>query len=264
MQYDDAQIGRVALFCERLPWDSEFFGYGVARLSAVFPLDAPLHRPVADYAPALEQLLDVARRRNIRYLLAQIDPRDSALLRAVGTLGFSLIETRFYHYGPVIVSELVERLPIRLATPDDIPSLARTARSCVNPFDRFHADPFIDAEAAGRLMEKWIKESVLGRMADLVLVPDMPEPTAFVTYRYHREHWARWKVKLVQGVLSAVSPELMGWMDKLAPEVNHVLHEVGAEYSFGSTQATNRAIIFFAQEAGARFGRCEHIFRIVL
>lgn len=255
---------QVAVLCQRLTWDSEFFGYGVAKLAGVFHTAAPVLRPEVDLRGAVEALLHHARQRDIRYLFAQVDPRDLALLRALGEAGFAVIETRFYHYGPVNLPEKQRPLPVRLARAEDIPSLAQAASQTINPYDRFHADPYVDATAAARLMERWVEQSVLGNLADLVIVPDAPAPGAFVTYRLHRDKWPRWGVNLVQGVLSAVAPEFMGWMGDLDPEMQSRLHALGAQWSFGSTQVTNRAIVWFAQEAGARFGRCEHVLRIIL
>jgi dTDP-4-amino-4,6-dideoxy-D-galactose acyltransferase len=257
-------VGPTAVFAERLPWDSEFFGYGVARMDGVFPLEPPLFRPTADYRPALHALLTAAKRRKIRYLTAFVEPRDLPTLRALGEEGFALIETRYFHHGKVAEPVLRERFPVRRARSEDVPSLAKTAREQVNLYDRFHADPFIDPQAAGRLMERWVEASVDGRMADLVVVPDVNTPTAFASYRYHREHWDRWGVRLVQGMLSAVSPESMGWLKSAAPEIQFHLASIGAEHSFGSTQATNQVILWHAQDAGARFGKCEHVFRKIL
>lgn len=254
----------IALLAERLPWDSEFFGYGVARINGVFPLEAPLARPGLDYHRAFQKLLKRMRKADIRYVTAQVDPRDLSLLRALGEAGFSLIETRYFHCGPVLEPVLGERLSVRRATEEDLPSLARAASQTINPYDRFHADPFVDPAAAARLMERWIGESIAGRMADVTIVPDVPEPSAFVTYRYHRENWARWKLNVVQGVLSAVSPEFVGWLGWLGPEVAYHLHRMGAQFACGSTQVTNASIIWLAQDGGSRFGKCQHVFRLVL
>jgi hypothetical protein len=62
----------VAVFAERLPWDSAFFGYEVARLQGVFPLGAGRYSHDADYQPAITALLDLARTRGIRYLVAMV------------------------------------------------------------------------------------------------------------------------------------------------------------------------------------------------
>lgn len=254
---------QLALLAERLPWDSQFFGHGVARLQGIFPLTPPLHQPFLELRKPLKMLLKEAAAKDIRYLFAHVDPRDLALLRAMGELGFVLIETRSFHHGPVSQPRFTERFPIRRAVLADMPSLTKTAEETINPYDRFHADPLIRPEDANRLMRAWVEQSILGRFADVTIVPDVPNPTAFVTYRYHQDKWSRWGVNLVQGVLSAVAPDSMGWMGKLGPEINHHLRGIGAEHSFGSTQVTNRSILWFAEEAGARFGRCEHIFRVI-
>jgi len=259
-----ADGGEIVVFAERLPWDSEFFGYGVARLNGIFPLSAPWHRPMADSRVAVEWLCEEAARRDVTYLFAVVDPRDLSTTRALGESGFALIETRFYHFGQIDQPVFTERLPVRKATENDIPSLAKAASGTVNIYDRFHADPFITEQDALRLMEKWVEQSVTGQLADVVIVPDVSEPGALVTYRYHRDKWDRWGLQLVQGVFSAVAPEFKGWMGKLGPEVNYHLLGVGARCSYGSTQVANRPIIWFAEEAGARFGKCEYIFRRIL
>lgn len=249
---------------ERLAWDSEFFGCGIAKLHYVFPASQPRCRWDADDRPALEGYLRECRRRGIAYVFAPVDPRDLPLLRALGELGFVLIETRYFHHGPIPVDPPRERLPVRRATENDLDSLIRAAAASTNPYDRFHADPFFRKEDIARLMARWVEESVAGRMADLVIVPDVPSPSAFVTYRYHRDRWDRWRVRLAQGVLSAVSPEFRGWMEKVDAEIFHHLHAVGVEHVYGSTQVTNTAILQFAENRNSRFGRCEHIFRLVL
>src|SRR5262245_22251185 len=86
---DDADVG---VFAERLPWDSEFFGYGVARLQGIIPLRSGGYRADADYTPAVDALTALARSRDIRYLFAVVDSRDLPTSRALTTRGFSLIE----------------------------------------------------------------------------------------------------------------------------------------------------------------------------
>ncbi len=256
----------LAVFAQRLPWDTQFFGYGVARLDGVFPLTPPLHRLADDYTEAVAHLCETARSRGIQYLFAQVDPRDLALLRALGRVGFTLLETRLhYHFSVQVVHYLrrPDHVPMswsqfRLATHEDIPSLSRVAREAVNPYDRFHADPFIRRSDVDRLMEEWVKQSVLGNFADLTVVPDVREPTAFITYRLHKKHWARWGLNLVQVVFSAVSPEMMGWFTVVGPELNNHLSSLGAQHCFGKTQ------MVLGLDGVTQFGKGEHVFRIIL
>src|SRR5689334_22646079 len=53
----------VVVLAERLPWDSDFFGYAVARLDGIYALDpAP---ESLDFRAAVEALLEVAASRGI-------------------------------------------------------------------------------------------------------------------------------------------------------------------------------------------------------
>lgn len=255
----------LAVFAQRLAWDSSFFGYGVARLDGVFPLEPCSQRQV-DYRDALAALLAQARSRGIRYMFATADPRDLALLRALGAHGFSLIETRLHYHYPLPGGQYV-RLPSHLTTgwgtfreavPEDIPSLSQVAREATNPYDRFHGDPFLSLTDVDRLMETWAAESVLHRFADLTVVPDVPQPRGFITFRYHKDKWPRWGVNLIQVVFSAAAPECLGWFAVVWPELSRFLRQQGAHYCFGKTQLT------LGLDQASLFGKGEHVLRLVL
>ncbi len=255
----------VVFFAELLPWDTDFFGYTVARLNAIFPLTPPFDCPQADYALAVRSFTEHLRAHGIRYLFTSVDPRDLASIRALCQAGFDLIETRAYYHINLRSYEYAHRFACRAATPEDIPSLGKAAQVMVNAYDRFHADPFISRESADRLMYKWVEQSISGGFADITLVPDAPQPTAFCTVRYHKSEWERWNLKLAQPILSAVSPEFQGWYLKLISEINyHLKDEIGAEQAYLITQVTNRAVIRVWEKLGYTFGKAEHVFRIVL
>ena len=166
----------LAVFCEVLPWDSEFFGKTVARLSAVSPLEPPFYDRDLEYGEAVNHVLELCQERGVRYLFAQVDPRDLALLRALDDHGFRLIETRAHYYMPLEDFAPADRFAARLAVPADVPSLARTASEMVNNFDRFHADPAIPKELADKLMARWVEASIEGGFSDGAIVPAVPTP----------------------------------------------------------------------------------------
>jgi hypothetical protein len=259
---------RFGIFAERLPWDTDFFGYPVIKLHAIVPLTAPMHHVQRNYTPALRVFLDMLRREHkaqgFQYVFAPVDPRDLPSLRALPETGFSLIETRCIYHRSLKALEQTERYPTRAATPDDLPGLCDAAEKMVNPFDRFHADPFISPQHADKLMRRWVEASVLEGFADVTIVPDAPNPTAFCTVRYHRDKWERWGLKLAQPVFSAVSPEFKGWYRKIISEISHHLVGVGAEHSFLITQITNGAVIHSWETLGYALGKGEHIFRMIL
>jgi len=250
---------------ERLAWDSEFFGRGMARLNAVLQpgQSAPLRTNVADSIEAVHLTLSKAREHGIEYVFCPVSPNDLPSIRVLGACGFDLIETRCHYHRPLDVPP-AQRYPTRLATPADVPSLALAARVMVNPFDRFHADPAVSEEDADRLMERWVDASINGGFADATIVPDVDAPEAFCTAKYHREHWAGWGRKLSQPVLSAVAPKHKGWYVKIISELDEHLRSIGAEHSFLITQITNNAVIRSWEKLGYGFGKGEHIFRKLL
>ena len=254
----------LAVFAEKLLWDTHFFGFGIGKLSGIFPLKAPFFRPSADYTDALRALIEKARQHDIRYLLAFVDPRDLATLRALGALGFCLIETRAYYHMDIRGYDYAERYRVRKAVPEDVEALGNAAREMVNLYDRFHADPFITSVDADRLMYKWVEASICDKFADVTIVPDAVKPTAFCTVRYHKDKWPKWKLKLAQPVFSAVSLEYRGWYRKIISEINYHLRDMGAEHSFLATQITNNPVIWVWESLGYRFGKGEYIFRLVL
>ena len=253
------------IIMEALPWDSEFFGMGMARLNAVLRPDRvpDLREDAVTGAQALALALAQAFERGFGYILAPTSPSDLYSMRVLSAAGFELLETRC-HYHRALRSAPAERYPVRLATADDVPSLAGTARTMVNPFDRFHADPAISSADADRMMERWMEASILHGFADATVVPDVEEPEAFCTAKYHREHWEGWRMKLAQPVLSAVSPRHKGWYVRIISELDEHLRGIGAEHSFLITQLTNNAVIRCWEKLGYQFGKGEHIFRKVL
>lgn len=255
--------GELAVFARRLPWDSQFFGYGVARLDGIFPL-FPLSG-FSDYSSPVKALLKQASDRGIKYLFATVAAEDLALIRALTEYRFALIETRAIYHMPLQDFEYPERYAVRAAQTADIAILQRTASETINSFDRFHADPFITHTEAARMMEEWVSASIERGFADTVLVPDVEHPAAFTTIRYHRDRWNAWgNYKMGQTVLTAVAPLFRGWHKKLVAETNWHLKSLGIDHAILPTQITNRAVIHNLEQLGYRFGRAEHIFRILL
>ncbi len=263
--YTCADGTRRWVLMERLAWDSEFFGRGMARLNTVLEPGVPaaLRSDVTNSIGSVLAALDEARVRGIDYIFCPVSPNDLPTIRVLSACGFDLIETRCHYHRPLVNSP-THRHATRLATAKDIPFLALAAQIMVNPFDRFHADPAIPEVDANRLMKRWVEASITGGFADATLVPDVDQPEAFCTAKYHREHWSGWGVKLAQPVLSAVAPRHKGWYVKIISELDEHLRSMGAEHSFLVTQITNNAVIRSWEKLGYGFGKGEHIFRKLL
>lgn len=257
---------KVLLFAEKLKWDSDFFGFGIARLNCVIPLvdNSKDFTHDLDYSAALLSLFQKAKDKGIKYLWVAVNTKDLQLLRAINKTDFSLIETRAYYHMRLKDFQVEKRFSVRAANETDIPNLKRVAREMVNPYDRFQADLYLDRQDVDRLMEKWVEASIAEGFADITIVPDVPNPAAFCTVKYHKDKWPDWKLNLAQPVFSAVSSEAKGWYYKIISEINCHLIDIGVQHSYLATQVTNNQVIHVWEKLGYRYGKAEHIFRIIL
>jgi hypothetical protein len=257
--------GPELAFCaERLPWDSAFFGYEVAKLHGVYPLPPGIFRLAADYGPAVTAFVGFARARGIRYLFAAIDARDLPTIRALSSAGFAVIETRCYYHRSLHDFDSGRRFRCRLATASDVESVSAIARRSVNAYDRFHADPYINPGDADRLMESWVRASILGGFADAVFIPDRPPADAVAAVRFHRDKWLMWGTSIAQLTFGAGFPRGSNSFGMVFSEVNQLLKESGVAHCFLGTQIANQPIIRTMEHFGYRLGRGEHVLRLLL
>lgn len=264
----DLRMGRpvetgtfLAILGELLPWDSRFFGYKVARIDQIL---ASPQVSIEVIKSGLREYAAWAQGHGVRYLFARVDASEVAAIQGLCLAGYTLIETRHTYHCP-LADYAHERYAVREATAADLPRLQETARIMVNPYDRFHADPFIDPNAADALMEQWVKASLLEGFADRVIVPDVAEPEALATVRTFKKQWPAWGRKMGQLTFGAVQPSFRGWYSKLISEANYWLRDTaGADICLFTTQAANHAAIRSVEKLGFRFGKCEHIFRVIL
>ena len=256
--------GSTAVLGAILPWDTKFFGFTVARLDAVLPLADPGYQVLADLQPAVAALIARALDLKVRYLFAPVDARDMGLARALTSKGFALIESRLYSHRSLADFSPRHRHDARLATADDVEPLADVAATMVNAYDRFHSDPLLVGDQADRLMREWVAASLRGGFADATMVPNVPQPGAFLTIKHHREKWPRWGLAIGQAPFGAVSPAFKGWYVRLISEICLHLREIGAEHFYMATQATNNAVVHGWEQLGLRYGKNELILRIAL
>ena len=254
----------VAVCAERLPWDSEFFGYGVARLNGILPLKKDGYCADADYTPAIDALTALAKDRGIRYLFAVVDARDLPTTRALTSRGFALIETRMHYQLSLRNYEHARRFRCRLATEADVPSLTELARVVENPFDRFHADPFITRDQIVRLMETWVRASLLHGYADATFITDSASPDALCTVKYHLDKAEAWTTSIAQLVLAMASPPGGNGFLGVISELNYYLKGLGIDHVVYSTQITNRSIARVGDHLGFKYARGEYVFRVLL
>jgi dTDP-4-amino-4,6-dideoxy-D-galactose acyltransferase len=256
--------GRIfKVIIKKLEWDSNFFGFNVAKiLDIITPNNEELN--LQESCEIIAKLVEHVKEQSVKYLLWQIDTRATSLTQSVSELGFCLIETRLHYYTNLLEFNYPDRYDTRLAKENDIPYLSETAVKMVNIYDRFHADSFIKKELADKLMAKWVEASILKNFADATLVPNDNEPKAFCTVKFHKDKWQYWKKKISQPVFSAVGKEFRGWYKKIISELNYLMKEEGAEFSFLITQASNKAVIHTWETLGYKYGKTENVFRKII
>lgn len=138
---------------EQLEWDSNFFGWPIARFVA----------PRAQ-APELDQALEECQARGIELLYFLAELSSPATLAAACARGFSLVDVRVeldVSISSSVASPAGTATKIHEAGPKDLAELRDlAARSHVD--SRFYADPRIPRERCDALYAAWIERSVAG------------------------------------------------------------------------------------------------------
>lgn len=154
--------------CERLGWDSEFFGISVGRVT------------VPRLTPELvEAIADWVRCERIDCLYFLCDPtclRSSPLAERAG---FRLTDVRVtLKLG--VAPHVAPHPAVRLAIPGDADALATIAR--VSHTDsRFYFDGHFPVERCDALYEAWIRRSLAGWAAAVFVAEDHGRPAGYVT-----------------------------------------------------------------------------------
>ena len=147
---------------EILSWDSDVFGFPVARVSA------------ADHRSDLVNILQDARRNGVR--LAYLLTEDDRVARAASDAGGTMVSERVTFVRPLTSADaqresppgdagVVEKWPGTAPTPEFL-ELAREA----GLHSRFRIDPGIPAGVFERIYDAWITNSLNRTIADEVLV----------------------------------------------------------------------------------------------
>jgi len=146
-----------------LEWDTDFFGFAVARIT-----------PYRLTASELESILALLKKRNVSLAYWASDPSDSQSHRSAKLSGGFLADKKITYgmnlrnvpdarlpAGEISIEEYLEPLPDAA-----LESLALES----GVFSRFNADPKISKEQFESLYKLWILNSVSKKFADAVFV----------------------------------------------------------------------------------------------
>ena len=173
----------------QLMWDSEQLGLSAARVEHLSATGSytEQHRIKETL---LNQVLDEAQRRGVRYLQARVDASDLSGLHVLEEAGFITVDGILTYAKEPARHEPAppsHNFRIRLATSDDATSAADLARTAFS-YDRFHSDPSVKPERADELHAAWVRNSCEGRAADAVLLAEDEEGLlGFVTCKLQQD-----------------------------------------------------------------------------
>jgi len=151
--------------CQFLRWDTEFFGYRIAR--------------VIGHKINLQQLKAILKwceNHKIECLYFLADPDDAETVMLAEDYGFRLVDIRvtlecnLKYRQAALINDLAETVHMRSSRPSDIPTLRAIARTVYSD-SRFYFDPCFPKEACDALYETWIQRSCEG-YADIVFVAE--------------------------------------------------------------------------------------------
>lgn len=157
-----------------LPWDSELFGFSIARVIGT---------------PDAAALSELACASGVRCAYWTCSAQDAEAVRAAELSGFRLVDIRVTLDAPidsvvrnVETSARRDDVAIDAARSDDVEDLRPIAAE-LSTFSRFACDPAFGIVQARRLYDRWIEVSLAGRADLFVVARDHERILGFITCR---------------------------------------------------------------------------------
>jgi GNAT superfamily N-acetyltransferase len=198
-----------ACVLEALPWDSELYGLGMAKLEWALA-DAAAEAQRAAAAALLGQLVPAARQQRIGHLAARTFAGDYGLGQALEAQGFRFVDTT------VTLTRFVDGSPrhstpagIRLAKKGDIRALQDVAAGALVD-GRVDHDPGFPQRLNRELYRRWVANACRGRSEVVLVYPAAGRPVGFVCCNVDRRASASLAVPLGFVDLLAVAPSMQG------------------------------------------------------
>jgi dTDP-4-amino-4,6-dideoxy-D-galactose acyltransferase len=148
--------------CEKLDWDTEFFGFGVGKVTTDHV-----------YPETLDAIDDFCLENDIRVVFYLAESNNVQAVHNAEDAGYRLVDNR------TTLDRELDRIPTmvdspadyRSSTKEDITILRDIARD-VFVYDRFHADPNFDDDLADEMRATWI-ENMCGELGDRVIIAEV-------------------------------------------------------------------------------------------
>lgn len=217
--------------CERLAWDSEFFGCAIAR---VIIRDG--------VKPCFEAVLDWCENETIACAYLLTPASDIETIRAAEDRGFRLTDIRVT-LGRKIADYVPADVDVRAALREDVRALAALARIS-HTDSRFYADVRFPRRRCDDLYAVWIEKSCNGYAQAVFVVEYEGKPAGYVTCHHDGQTG---NIGLI-----AVDPSAQGrgYGTKLVNAAVGFFQEQGAEGVTVVTQGRNLAALRMYERSG--------------
>lgn len=257
--HSSSASAEVQWLLQQLAWDSDYFGTPTYRLFTGLFAARAATAGLVEAAKVLRQQL--ADRHEVFYAFGVIPAEDVRLLQALTGAGWRLVETRLTYYREHLSDFDYPRYPVRMTEVREAAHIGRVAATARNDCDRYHADTWFGQARADAYLACYAESTVAAGLADVVLVPDVPElpVDSFLAIKDLVIDTAGLETRLSRVLLTAVGPTNRGWHLKLVAETIHRAQALGHESVLMTTQATNHAVFRTCEKLGFRLGATSHV-----
>jgi ribosomal protein S18 acetylase RimI-like enzyme len=205
------------VICAPLSWESPLLGKSMWAIKHI-----GLASGLVDVSSVATRLVaEMVRRvadRDADFLLCRAIPSDTAIIHALESTGFLLMDTlvnfvfdRRARGSNGRQQQIPEGFVLRLATTSDIEPLAAVAHaSFASHFGRFHADPRIGHDAATRIYQEWIRSCVNGWADWIVVAVHGDRIAGYSVWKKPSALDARHGIRLGHYSIGAVHPDFFG------------------------------------------------------
>lgn len=227
--------------CELLPWDTEFFGFRIARVHG--------DTLTPEKAAQVEEWCGRNRIQGLYFLSRSDNP---ATIRAAEQHGFQLMDVRLAFelaldgQSKPMYAPRSDSARIRVSRPDDVSAL-RAVAAAAHRDSRFFADPHFSPEQAEGLYSTWITLDCQGRAA-IVFVAALPNDVAVGYISCYVDPRSREGAIGLIGVSASVRGRGIG--QSLVDAALHWFREQGVKAVTVITQGRNHAAQRLYQKRG--------------
>jgi len=133
-------------------WDSAFFGFSIARIEVYSnPSEEPL---------PIKELIDWAKKQNIRYLTARLSSSDSQLFNSLSSSGFTLLTNKYMlrlKNEEKTNYKLPSDMKFRILTSNDLNPALKLAENSFT-FSRFFIDSAFENNRVKQMYVSWLSD----------------------------------------------------------------------------------------------------------